>query len=85
LVSKEGLYIFDVGIDDFDKILLLIAQDFPNSFLLIRKIKWEKIIEKVKDTPIYLDIKNRKNNLDMFDSFIFLPGSPIVKARLKEG
>jgi hypothetical protein len=85
LISKEGLYIFDIRIDNFDKILLLIAQDYPNSFLLVRKIKWEKIIEKVKDTPIYLDIKNRKNDLDMFDSFIFLPGSPIVKARLREG
>ncbi|MCK4420696.1 hypothetical protein KAW48_02775 [candidate division WOR-3 bacterium] len=85
LVSPESYYLFNWEIDDYDK--LIFAKAYANGHLplLVKKIKWNKTLEKSEEISrdFYETMRWIKDNYDRYDAFIIIPRSPITHVKRK--
>ena len=69
--------------NQFIKLLIKKGYEYENKPILINEICWSKMLEKTSGN-IYNSIKKYKETIERYDSFIFVPQSPIIVARKKK-
>jgi len=68
--------------NQFIKLLIKKGYEYENKPILIKEICWSEMLEKTSGN-IYDSINKHKEKIERYDSFIFIPQSPIIVARKK--
>jgi len=87
LVSPEKHYLFYRKIGDYEKLIFTAAYAHDHRPLLVKEVKWDKIMEKSKESSIelYNNMRFAKDEYDKFDAHIYVPRSPITRVKGKKG
>jgi len=86
LVTPEDYYLFETGINRFDKLIFKVSYEYNHVPLLFEKIDWEQMISKSKEVyrGLYNQIRIRRKQLEEHDAVIYVTRSPITVAIQKK-